>query len=163
MQYKLEEIAHQTMNTTQAESMMLLASDAKTGEILSYISLPSANLNEYRHASIDETIDRPAMTAYEPGSVFKIFTVASIYNAGLIKEADGFLCDGVYEYRTKGGETIRIKCLDRHGWITPREALKFSCNDASFLSKPQSFNHIHKVVVGGSSCNLCQCIVTGKF
>lgn len=130
MQYKLEEIAHQTMNTTQAESMMLLASDAKTGEILSYISLPSANLNEYRHASIDETIDRPAMTAYEPGSVFKIFTVASIYNAGLIKEADGFLCDGVYEYRTKGGETIRIKCLDRHGWITPREALKFSCNDA---------------------------------
>ena len=130
MQYKLEEIAHKTMAKTGAECMMLLASDAKTGEILSYISLPSANLNEYRHATIEETIDRPAMSAYEPGSVFKIFTVASIYNAGLIKDSDGFLCDGVYEYRTKGGETIRIKCLDHHGWITPREALKYSCNDA---------------------------------
>ncbi len=129
LQYKLEEIAKETMNSTQAESMMLIASEAKSGEILSYISLPSANLNEYGSAKLEQTIDRPAMEAYEPGSVFKIFTVASIYNAGLLKESDGFLCDGVYENRIPGGETIRIKCLDRHGWLTAREALKYSCND----------------------------------
>ena len=70
------------------------------------------------------------MTAYEPGSVFKIFTVASMYDAGLIKASDSFLCDGVFENRIRGGETIRIKCLEHHGWITPREALKYSCNDA---------------------------------
>lgn len=130
LQYKLEEIAKKSLETTQAESMMLLVSDAKNGEILTYISLPSANLNDYTNAKVNETIDRPAMYAYEPGSVFKIFTVASLYNAGLIKDSDSFLCDGVFEHRIKGGETIRIKCLDHHGWLTPRDALKYSCNDA---------------------------------
>lgn len=129
LQYKLEEIARDTMKTTQAESMMLLCSDAKTGEILSYISLPSSDLNEYNMSTIEQTIDRPAMSAYEPGSVFKIFTVASFYDAGLINANTSFLCDGVYENRIRGGEVIRIKCLDHHGWITAREALKYSCND----------------------------------
>ena len=130
LQYKLEEIARETIKSTQAESMMLLCSDVKTGEILSYISLPSSNLNEYSQSRIEQTIDRPAITAYEPGSVFKIFTVASFYEAGLINQSTSFLCDGVYENRIRGGETIRIKCLDHHGWITAREALKYSCNDA---------------------------------
>ncbi len=129
LQYKLEEIARDTMKTTQAECMMLLCSDAKTGEILSYISLPSSDLNEYNMSTIEQTIDRPAMSAYEPGSVFKIFTVASFYDAGLINANTSFLCDGVYENRIRGGEVIRIKCLDHHGWITAREALKYSCND----------------------------------
>lgn len=130
LQYKLEEIAQETIKKTQAESMMILVSDVKSGEILSYISLPNSNLNEYNMSTIEQTIDRPAMSAYEPGSVFKIFTVASFYDAGLINANTSFLCDGVYENRIRGGETIRIKCLDHHGWITPREALKYSCNDA---------------------------------
>ncbi|MCK9169435.1 MAG: transpeptidase family protein [Treponema sp.] len=130
LQYKLEQISNTAMKNTQAECMMLIAAEAKTGEILSYISLPSANLNEYNFASVDETIDRPAMTAYEPGSVFKIFTVAMLYDTGLIKASDSFYCDGEYDHQTPGGETIRIKCLDRHGWVTPRDALRLSCNDA---------------------------------
>ena len=129
LQYKLEEIARDTMRTTQAESMMLIAADAKNGEILSYISLPSANLNEYSYASVAETVDRPAMEAYEPGSVFKIFTVSAACDQGLIRPDDSFLCDGMYERRIKGGEAVRIKCLDRHGWLTARDALKYSCND----------------------------------
>ena len=44
LQYKLEQIARDTMQSTQAESMMLVAADANNGEILSYISLPSVNL-----------------------------------------------------------------------------------------------------------------------
>ena len=129
LQYKLEEIARDTMRTTQAESMMLIAADAKNGEILSYISLPSANLNEYSYASVAETVDRPAMEAYEPGSVFKIFIVSVACDQGLIRPDDSFLCDGMYERRIKGGEAVRIKCLDRHGWLTARDALKYSCND----------------------------------
>lgn len=156
LQYKLEQIARDTMKSTQAESMMLLCSDAKTGEILSYISLPSSNLNEYSMSSIEQTIDRPAMTAYEPGSVFKIFTVASFYDAGLITSKTSFLCDGVYENRIRGGETIRIKCLDHHGWVTAREALKYSCNDAiaqiSDRASDETFlEMIHKMGFGSKT------------
>ncbi|MFA6856244.1 MAG: penicillin-binding protein [Treponema sp.] len=130
LQYKLEQISNTAMKNTQAECMMLIAAEAKTGEILSYISLPAVNLNEYNFASVDETIDRPAMTAYEPGSVFKIFTVAMLYDSGLIKAGDSFYCDGEYDHKTPSGEIIRIKCLDKHGWVTPRDALRLSCNDA---------------------------------
>ena len=129
LQYKLEKLSHEAMEKTQCESLMLIACEAKTGEILSYISLPSSDLNNYSDSKIQETIDRPAISAFEPGSVFKIFTVASIYDHGILKSGDTFLCDGVYEKKIKGGETIRIKCLEHHGRLTAREALKYSCND----------------------------------
>ncbi len=129
LQYKLEQVAAESMESTQAESFMLIAADSRTGEILSYISLPSADLNDYGSASEESKIDRPAMSAYEPGSVFKIFTVGIVHDERGISPNDSFLCDGSYERKIPGGETIRIKCLDRHGWLTPRDALRFSCND----------------------------------
>lgn len=129
LQYKLEQIALKTMENTQAESMMLLAADSRTGEILTYISLPAANLNEYGQASLQEQTNKPLSEAYEPGSVFKIFTLGIVFDEGGINPNDSFLCDGAYEKRIPGGETIKIKCLEHHGWLTPREALKYSCND----------------------------------
>ena len=130
LQYKLEKIAQSAMDETQAENFMLIVVDAKTGEILSYINLPSANLNEYGSASTEQTIDRASVNAYEPGSVFKIFSVASFLDSRSIKTDDVFLCDGIYERTTNLGETIRITCLDHHGWLDARSALKYSCNDA---------------------------------
>lgn len=129
LQYKLEQIAQKTMNSTRAESMMLIAADCRSGEVLSYVSLPAADLNEYSASSIESKIDRPAMTAYEPGSVFKIFTVGIVYDEHGISPNDSFLCDGLYERKIPGGETVRIKCLEHHGWCTPRDGLRYSCND----------------------------------
>lgn len=150
LQYKLEKIAKNAMETTQAESLMLIASEAKTGEILSYVKLPSVNLNKYSSGSAEEQKDRLSVDAYEPGSVFKIFTVASLIDSGAFTTDTKFLCDGVYEKKTNSGEKIKITCLDYHGNITAREALKYSCNDAlaqmsdliktdSFLSRIRSF------------------------
>ena len=129
LQYKLEQVAYQTMQETGAESMMVIAANAQSGEILSYISLPAANLNEYGLESAESKINRPSNNAYEPGSVFKIFTVGIAIDEHKISPNDSFLCDGGYEKRLSNGETIKIKCLDHHGWLTPREALKYSCND----------------------------------
>lgn len=129
LQYKLEQIAYDAMEETQAESMMMIAADCKTGEILSYISLPSADLNDYGMAPNEARLNRPATNAYEPGSVFKIFTVGIVSDEKGISSNDSFLCDGAYEKRLSNGETVRIKCLEHHGWLTPREALKYSCND----------------------------------
>lgn len=130
LQYKLQKIALDALNSTQAESIILIASDANNGEILSYISLPSANLNEYGMASLSEKTDRPSITAYEPGSVFKIFSVAAFLNSEAITPDDSFLCDGIYKRKTNLGETIKITCLEHHGWLNARTALKYSCNDA---------------------------------
>ena len=130
LQYKLEDIAAEAMKTTEAESLMLIAMEAKTGEILSYISLPAANLNEYRSSTEAEQTNRPTVMAYEPGSVFKIFSVASFIESGAISKDETFVCDGRFEITDSKGEKVVITCLDHHGRITAEEALKYSCNDA---------------------------------
>lgn len=130
LQFKLEKIAMNAMETTQAENIMLIAANSRNGEILSYISLPSANLNEYGAASGDSKMDRPSVAAYEPGSVFKIFSVSSFLDSRSITADDSFLCDGIYQRKTNLGETIKITCLEHHGWLNARTSLKYSCNDA---------------------------------
>ncbi|MCQ2590006.1 MAG: transpeptidase family protein [Treponema sp.] len=153
LQYKLEQIAYAAMEDTQAESMMMIAADCRTGEILSYISLPSADLNDYGMATAEARLNRPATNAYEPGSVFKIFTVGIVTDEHGISANDSFLCDGVYERRLSSGETVKIKCLDHHGWLTPREALKYSCNDvlgqiSDRISEDQFINRIRQLGFG---------------
>jgi cell division protein FtsI (penicillin-binding protein 3) len=131
IQYELEKIARSTMDETKAEAVMMIAADARTGEILAYVSEPSANLNTYGQSPATARKDRPALYAYEPGSVFKIFSIASLMDLGLVKDSDLFLCDGAYTFTTSRGETINIKCLEHHGWVTARDVIKLSCNDGS--------------------------------
>lgn len=158
LQYKLEKVSKDAMKTTKAESLMLLAADAKTGEILTYISLPAANLNTYPTATEMEKIDRPTCYMYEPGSVFKIFSVAAFITSNAISENDTFYCDGKYELKT-GKEKIRINCLDRHGTITAKEALKFSCNEAiaqmsEAITNPEMFLHYIRLMGFGQKTGI---------
>lgn len=130
LQHKMEKIAKDSMEKTQAENFMLVAMDVKSGEILSYISLPETNLNYYSSAPIETKIDRPANTAFEPGSVFKIFSAAAYLDSQAIQDDTVFLCDGLYMRTTGRNEVIKINCLDHHGYVTVRNALELSCNDA---------------------------------
>ena len=153
LQYKLEKIAKESMEETQAESFMLIACDAKSGEILSYISLPSVNLNDYSSATDSQKIDRPAVYSYEPGSVIKIFTAASYLDSGVITQDTLFLCDGLYTRTTGLNEVINIHCLDHHGYQTVRGALELSCNDvfaqmSDLLPTDQFLSYIHKFGFG---------------
>jgi cell division protein FtsI (penicillin-binding protein 3) len=131
IQYELEKIAAKTMEDTKAEAVMMIAADAHSGEILAYISEPSANLNGYTRESDTARFDRPALYAYEPGSVFKIFSIAALLDMGAVRDKDSFLCDGAYTFTTPRGERVNIKCLEHHGWVTPRDIIKFSCNDGT--------------------------------
>lgn len=131
IQYELEKIARETMEDTQAEAVILLAAEATTGEILAYVSEPSANLNQFQKSTESQRFDRPAFYAYEPGSVFKIFSITTALELGLIKDSDIFYCDGAYTFTTPRGETVKINCLDRHGWLTAKDIIKFSCNDGT--------------------------------
>lgn len=131
LQYKLEKIAKQALEETQAANIMLLAANAKSGELLSYVSLPSVNLNEYSTGSIEQTIDRPAMTQFEPGSVFKVFSIAAAYDQGLFRQDELFYCDHIFEKHLPSGENVKITCLSNHGYLTARGALEVSCNDVT--------------------------------
>ena len=131
IQYELEKIAEETMETTEAEAVIMIAADSSNGEILAYISEPSADLNKFPQSSETERRDRPALYAYEPGSVFKIFSVSALLDMGIVKDTDEFLCDGLYVYTARNGASIRIHCLEHHGWLTPGGVIRFSCNEGT--------------------------------
>ena len=131
IQHELERIARETRDETSAEAVIMIAAESATGEILSYVSEPSANLNAFPQSTASERQDRPALYAYEPGSVFKIFSISALMDLGLASADDQFFCDGLYTYRAANGAEVRIRCLEHHGYLTPSGIIRLSCNDGT--------------------------------
>ncbi|MDR0554020.1 MAG: transpeptidase family protein [Treponema sp.] len=128
VQYILEDIARRTRRDHRAEAVMLMAMDPRTGDLLGSASIPDFDPNNFRNSDEISRMDRPAIWAYEPGSVFKIFSMAALLDAGAIKSNTVFTCNGEYTRTTGRGERITIKCLSAHGSVTAREILMYSCN-----------------------------------
>lgn len=128
LQFSLEEIARRAMVSTGASAVMLLAADARTGEILSYVAMPDFDPNDYGSSPQDNWYDWPSVYHYEPGSVFKVFTMASVLDLGAADNSTTFECDGAFHKQTASGEKITIKCLGVHGTVTIGKILEFSCN-----------------------------------
>ena len=128
IQFSLEEIARKAMISTGATAVMLLAADARTGEILAYVAMPDFDPNDYDSSPSDNWYDWPSVYHYEPGSVFKVFSMASVLDLGAADSNSTFQCDGAFHKLTPSGEKITIKCLGVHGTVTVEKILEFSCN-----------------------------------
>ncbi|MDR1024518.1 MAG: penicillin-binding protein [Treponema sp.] len=137
VQYILEQIAGETLRETGAESVMFLAMDPRTGDILGSASLPNFDPNNIRSSTEIQRMNRPAIWAYEPGSVFKIFSLANLLDRGAIAGDTTFLCNGYYEHITGRGERIRINCLGAHGRVTLRDIIVVSCNAGAAYASDQ--------------------------
>ncbi|MDR2444554.1 MAG: transpeptidase family protein [Spirochaetaceae bacterium] len=128
IQYLLEEIAEKTLVENQAEAVMLLAIEPRSGEILGAATRPGFDPNFFKESSEQARMIRPAVWAYEPGSVFKVFSLAAIMDAEAINPQSTFYCNGSYEHTTNLGERIVINCLGAHGTVDPRRIITYSCN-----------------------------------
>ena len=132
IQYMLQQIAERTMKNAQAEAVIFLAADAKTGEILAYVNEPSADLARFSVSTEAERFDRPAYFMYEPGSVFKIFSMASFLDLGSTRDSSVYTCDAQFLFNPRQQQEKSpnvIRCLRVHGQVTPRDIIRFSCND----------------------------------
>ena len=128
VQYILESIASQVLNENKAEAVMFMAMDPRTGYILGSASLPGYDPNNLSSSSEISRMDRPAIWSYEPGSVFKVFSLSALLDSGAISESSTFTCNGQYERTTARGEKITINCLGAHGNVSAREIIIYSCN-----------------------------------
>jgi cell division protein FtsI (penicillin-binding protein 3) len=128
VQYILEDIAAKVLNVNQAEAVMLLAMENETGNILGQASVPGFDPNNFSAYTEAERQEKPSVWAYEPGSVFQIFSLASLMDSGAVASSSSFLCNGKYEKTTNLGEHIVINCLGAHGNVSPREIIIYSCN-----------------------------------
>jgi cell division protein FtsI (penicillin-binding protein 3) len=128
LQFRLESLGRQALKENSAEALALVAVEARTGAVLAYVSLPDFDPNTFLSADRSTWVDRVSMYAYEPGSVFKVYSMASLMALGGIDERSTFLCDGAYEHATASGEDIVIKCLGTHGRVNLTNILEYSCN-----------------------------------
>ncbi len=124
----------------------------KTGEILAISSRPNFEPSNYKDYDI-ETINRnlPVWMTYEPGSTFKIITLASVLEEGLVDlEKDIFYDAGS---TTISGARIRCWKAGGHGNETYLQVVENSCNTGFVslgfkLGKEKLFNYIKKFGFG---------------
>lgn len=159
MQRELERTLEAALTAADAQNRATgIVMNVKTGEILAMATAPSFDLNDpysldtYSQSKLDACTfptdseeyralrrellytmwgNKAINEIYEPGSTFKIVTVAAALEAGAVKTTDTFHCPGYY---TVGG--CRISCHKRkgHGTLTLSEGLMHSCNPVMMQS-----------------------------
>ena len=115
------------MTKYKADGAWSIAMNPKTGEILGMASRPGFNPNSYQNYSIEEINRNLAIWAsYEPGSTFKIVTLATALEGGKVDlEKDTF-----YDGGSVNVDGARIKCWKHggHGAQTFLQVVQNSCN-----------------------------------
>ena len=90
------------------------------------------SINEYNQrvgaARLAQWRNRAVSDGYEPGSVFKLITMAAGLDSGVVKETDHFVCNGVGH--TYAGREQPVDCWKKvgHGDVDAKQALAGSCN-----------------------------------
>ena len=115
IQAMVEKKLDEAVEEHEAESGTIIVMDPRNGEILAMASQPRVNLNQYwkyEQEFEDKTpFNRAVSETYEPGSVFKVLTMAAAFDAGTVDEETIFNDPGRFEY---GGSTIYN--WNRRGW-----------------------------------------------
>ena len=129
MQLIVEQTLEQIMEEQKAKGVAGMIMNAKTGEILALSNKPSFDLNDVPRDDLEALFDQSRVKLvtdiYEPGSTFKILTVAAALEAGVCSLDDTFYCPG---YRIIDGVRIRCWRTIGHGNQTLAEAFSNSCN-----------------------------------
>ena len=108
----------------RARGGVALVMQPRTGEILAMASLPTFNPNSLSGARPEARKNRAITDVIEPGSTFKVLTLASALEQGAIDEGDRIFCEnGKYRYADR-----TIHDTHKYGWLTVPEVLKFSSN-----------------------------------
>ncbi len=127
LQLALENELDNAMSKYEADSAIALAMDPNTGEILAMSSRPDFDPNNYQNSST-EIINRnlPIWMTFEPGSTFKIVTLASALEEKTINLFEGSYTDtGSVNV---DGATIHCWKHGGHGTQSYLEVVENSCN-----------------------------------
>lgn len=152
----LEKAMENALAINNAKSVQGIVMNPKTGDILAMSTKPDFDLNSppRTDAELLRSLSRNRVITdtYEPGSTFKIVTLSSGLNEGVVDLSSTFDCPG---FRVIDGE--RIKCWKTsHGHQTLAQGVKNSCNPvfmdiATRLGKEKFYDYIYKFGFGQTS------------
>lgn len=84
IQLYVQQVLAQTRKTYHARSASAVILDPHSGAVLAMATVPSYNANNTSSTSNELTRDRAVTDAYEPGSTFKLVTVAGALSEGVV-------------------------------------------------------------------------------
>ena len=129
IQAMVEKKLDEAVEDTGSASGTVIVLDPESGEILAMATQPRINLNqywEYKDEFVDKTpFNRAVSETYEPGSVFKVLTMAAAYDAGVVDDKTEFNDPGRFEY---GGSVILNWDRKGHGKQTMQGCMQKSLN-----------------------------------
>lgn len=130
----LESALEEACTVNLAKNAYGVLVDPQTMEILAVGTYPTFDPNNPPRNDSTTLLalsrQRIVTETYEPGSVFKIITLASAIDAGIVNTATGFRCSGSL---LVSGEKIKCWKTAGHGQENLQEAVANSCNPA-FMS-----------------------------
>ncbi len=136
---------------TGAKSGVIIVMDPRTGAILAMTAKPDYDPNDYGNVTDQRHFVDPAIgDHYEPGSVFKVVTVAVAVESGLVSPGTTFYDEGQIEV---GGQVIHNASRRAYGYVTLTEVLVRSLNveiaKISTMLGPEAFYQgIHAFGIG---------------
>ena len=148
--YKLQEALERELDTAvlkyNPDQALGIAMDPSTGEILAIASRPNFSPSNYQKYTVEE-INRnlPIWMTYEPGSTFKIITLAASLEEKIVDlEHDRYYDGGSI---TVAGATLHCWKAGGHGDESYLEVVENSCNPGFVnlglkLGKETLFNYI---------------------
>ncbi len=152
IQLSLENELNQAYTKYNAEEAIGIVMNPKTGEILAMSSLPSFNPSNYQNYS-NETINRnlAIWSNFEPGSTFKIVTLAASINESIVNIFE----DHYYDTGKIKIANATLHCWRHkgHGDQTYVQVVENSCNPGFVnlglkLGKDKLFDYIDKLGFG---------------
>ncbi len=127
----LEKALEEAVAVNKAENAQGIVLNCRTGAILALSTKPDYDPNQPPRSDLtllnSLSRQRIATDAYEPGSTFKIITLASALDSGVVSAESTFNCAG---YRIVKGEKIRCWKTAGHGHQSMKQAVANSCNVA---------------------------------
>ena len=127
IQSAIERVLNNAMTKYNADGAWAIAMDPNNGEILGMASKPDFDPNNYQNYTIEEINRNLAIWAsYEPGSTFKIVTLATALEENKVNLESDIFHDG----GSVNVDGARIKCWKKggHGTQTFLEVVQNSCN-----------------------------------
>lgn len=102
LQYIVERALDEALRVHQAKSAWCIVERVHTGEILALANRPAYDPNEYRSAPSNALLNIAIGRVYEPGSTFKMATIAAALNEGTVTSDMVFDCEnGKWLFRGK--------------------------------------------------------------
>jgi cell division protein FtsI (penicillin-binding protein 3) len=93
IQYLAQRELDQAIAHTHAVAGTAVVMNPNTGEILALANWPTFNPNRASDAKAEARVDRAVSALYEPGSTFKLITLAAAFNEGITRPSEVFDCE----------------------------------------------------------------------